>query len=444
MSDTNEIPDHVPAYRELRLGAQIVLIGLAVGAVFLGLQGRKWFFANAKKHKPKPRGERQVLVELQPLVTSSHQITVRASGTVVPARELALQAQVGGVIDKIHPHFDEGQEIAAGETLIALDPRDFELAIQMREADLAKARAAYQLELGQQEVAKSELAAATEGGQPLTPEERRLIMREPQMAQAKAALASAEAALKEANLNRARTEVKVPFTALVRSKRVDVGTQIGTNTVLAELVAADEFWIQVSVPVDELRWIRFPKADGAAGAQVRVEATGGPQTTASWQGQVLRLLPTLEAAGRMAQVLITVKNPLSQNKDLPLLLDSYVNIEIEGKTVSDVFTVDREVLREGGQVWLRNLENRLEVRDVDILWRGPETVLIDKGVSVGEHLVLTDISSPIPGMKLAAHGDKPKAGVADDSSGTPSGRNGKSGTKPVNLKKAGGKGNGVH
>ncbi len=442
MSDTDKETDNIPKYRELPLGGQLVVLLLAAGVLYCGNLGAKWFFANAKKHERKPRGERQVLVELKTLVPTTEKVTLRAVGMVIPARELALKSQVGGIVTKLHPRFEVGNSVDAGTELLELDRQDFELAVKMRQADLAKRRAEYQLELGQQEIAKSELVAAAEGGQKLTDQERSLILRKPQLAQAEAAQRSAEAAVAAAELDLKRVVVRAPFTALVRRKGADLGTQINSSTVVAELIGTDEFWVRVSVPVDELRWLTFPKSEAEKGTPVRIMPAGGLLTDASWSGNVLRLMPNLESAGRMAQVLVRVKQPLTQSPKLPLLLDSYVKVEIDGSEMKDVFAVDRSVLRAGDRIWLRDKQNRLQVRDVSIVWRGPRRVYIRDGITVGEHLVTSPIASPIPGMALRAKGDPPppKAKGTAMKNGT----NGHDGAQPASLEKKSSRGDGDH
>ena len=372
MSDPNDQPDRIPAAKDLQIGAQLLLLLMAAAVIFLGVMGSRWFFAKRKKHERKPRGEREVLVELETLAPTDKQLQLHLAGTVVPARQTSLRAQVGGVVTAVHPHLDDGHRVAAGSVLVELERRDYELAVQMRQAELEQRRAEYQLELGQQAVAKSELAAATRDGGELSPQEESWITRQPQLKRVQAAVSAAEAALAQARLNLDRTRIKAPFDAVVRARHVDVGTRISAGAAIAELVGTAEFWVEATVPQDELRWIRFPDGDGAGGAHAVIRSAAGIQAEAAWTGEVLRLLPALEGSGRMARVLIRIRDPLTRQDGLPLLLGSYVNVRITGRRLQEVFVLDRTALHNGDQVWLRNVQNRLEARTVDVLWRGPE------------------------------------------------------------------------
>ena len=112
----------------------------------------------------------------------------------------------------------------------------------------------------------------------------------------------------------------------------------------------------------------------------------------------------------MARVLIEVDDPLGLSSteddpvDGPLLLDSYVDLVIEGAETRSLFELPREWLRDGSKVWIYSGQ-QLEVRPVDVVWRFEDTVCIDRGLSDGDLVVTSRIATPIAGMKLR-HGDE--------------------------------------
>jgi len=63
----------------------------------------------------------------------------RFSGVVHARYEIPLSFQIGGRI--LHRHVDAGQQVAAGELLFELDPRDFDQAVRVAQADVDSARA---------------------------------------------------------------------------------------------------------------------------------------------------------------------------------------------------------------------------------------------------------------------------------------------------------------
>ncbi len=85
---------------------------------------------------------------------------------------------------------------------------------------------------------------------------------------------------------------------------------------------------------------------------------------------------------------------------MPLLLNAFVQLEIEGHPVPGAVEVPRVALRDGGTVWVMNGEERLDVRDVDIVWRDEDAVLVRRGVTVGDHIITSRLPTPVPGMKV--------------------------------------------
>ena len=119
-------------------------------------------------------------------------------------------------------------------------------------------------------------------------------MRKPHLAKAQAALEAAKASLAQAQVNLTRTEVAVPFNAVVVSKSVDIGAMATTQTVLATLAGTDKFWVEAAVPVDRLKWIAIPGPSGEAGSNVTVSQVAGADTLGAWKGRVAGLLSDLE------------------------------------------------------------------------------------------------------------------------------------------------------
>lgn len=343
------------------------------------------------------------LVRIQPVRTHDEQVLVRAMGRVVPARSVRLAARVAGPVVEIDPRFDPGGEFSAGQTLLHIEDRDYQLAVQQRQAELTRTRAEARIESGRQDIALREYELL---GQEVTEDDRELLLREPQLAMAEAAVAAAQAALDKARLDLARTEVTAPFNAIVQRRAVEIGSQVNVGTELATLVGSDTYWVEVSVPVDELDWLNIPGHNSDTASPVRVlhPAAWGEDPNAFRRGRLLRLLPELEPQGRMARLLVAVTDPLHRTapagRRRPLLLDSYVRVAIEGRMLRDVVTVPRTALREGREVWVMTDEDTLAIRPVTLAWTGEDRVLVSAGLADGERLVVSELQAPVEGMAL--------------------------------------------
>ena len=347
------------------------------------------------------------LVDAVTLRPTRHTASVTAMGTVRPAETVVVMPEVSGRLIELHSQILPGGRLAKGDVIARIDPREYELAVEQQRASVARARFEIKLERGRRTVAEREWellerdVATTRAG-------RTLALRKPHLENARASLAGSEAGLELAQLRVERTTIRAPFDAMVREDSVDVGQLVGPQTKLATLVGTGRLWVRVAVPVSELRWLRLPGADGEGGAVARIIQEAGDDLRYERAGRVVRLLGDLDPAGRMARVLVEVENPLETGgayPEIPLFIDAYVRVQLEGRTLENVYVVPRTALRDGDRVWLIDAESRLVVRAVDVARWSAEEVFVRGGLAPEERLIVSRIASPVPGMALQVRGE---------------------------------------
>jgi len=427
-----------------RRGAGAVLRVLLAAVVLGAGGGVSWYWLThrpkARRRPPRPSA---ALVEVERVAPESYPVVVEAMGTVQAARATALAPQVSGRIVSTSTAFVPGGLFSAGEEMLRIDPADYELAVErltadvrqlegtwqkarndvaLRETDVIKADSAYKTELGRQSVAQREYELL---GRTVTAEDLELVLRKPELEAAKAECAAARAsraaaaatssaaraaldasrvALRQAELDLARTVVRAPFNAVVRSRSAHLGSQASPSSPVAELAGTDAYWVEVCVPVDHLKWLRVPRRAGERGSPARVHHEAAWGAEAHRSGEVLRLAAELEPQGRMARLLVTVRDPLGLRPaapaDRPLILGSYVRVAIEGRALADAVRVSRTALREGGLVWVMTGEDTLDIRAVEIAWSDREHVYVSAGLNAGDLLVTSNLGAPVQGMAL--------------------------------------------
>ena len=368
----------------------ILILGVAVAAVLMSTSPM------AGKSAPAATA---TLVQVLPAAVSDRAMTFEVMGSVVPAREVDLMPRVSGQVRVLSDEFVPGGLLRQGDTVLALDDADYRLALRQARSAVDTAQADLDMEHGRQRVAQAQLEMFKEAAEALGGDTS-LALREPQMAQARAALDTALADLEQAELDLARTTVRAPFNALVTERSVDVGSQVGSSDSLATLVGTDEYWIEAAVPVDKLRWMRFPSGDQSGGEVAVVARSQDAPVT----GHVLRREGGLMESSRMAQVLISVSDPLGLERGgNPLLLDEYVTVRVTGRVVQGVVALPRACLREGKDVWVFD-GGELRIRAVTVAWSDADTVYLSQGLEAGERVVTTDIATAVEGMKLRLKG----------------------------------------
>lgn len=396
-NQNNTVPEKVAS--PVKRPRPIVRIVLSLVILAVGIGTASYLKNSAPPTLKRPPVKLSPTVRIQTVKPSSYPIVVTAMGTVVPDREVVLKSRVSGEIVEIHSEFTEGGFIKKGMKIIQIDPKDYELALARKKSALTDAESALKLELGHQAVAKREWDLLNQG-KPALDMETELALRRPHLSKVRADLAAAEAELKAAMLDLERTQILSPFNAMVRSKSVDLGSQVTLQEPLAELVGTDAYRIQVSLPVDRLEWIDVPVKAGDPGSKARIIYGQGHECT----GTVIRLMGDLSAEGRMARILVEVADPLglkdSKQNRAPLLIGEYVRVKIIGRKLDNVFQIPRTALRDNSNVWITDENQTLEIRNVHPVWRDADIVLLKDGLKSGEQLIVSDLPAPVDGMTV--------------------------------------------
>ncbi len=359
-------------------------------------------FAYMKNTKPEAeRTEREdlgILVETTTVVRATHEVTVRAQGTVQPAREVVLMPEVGGRIRFQHAEMAAGGRVAANDVLLRIDGRDYRLAMEASNAEVQRAELELQMERGRRTVAQQEWQAFGNANADTDEASRALATRDPQLRTAQVGVTAATSSVERARLNLQRTVIRAPFNAMITREAVDVGQVVGPQTQLATLVGTDEFWVQVSVPVATLRSLVVSEENGSPATVI--QRVG--EERVEHAGRVVRLLPDLDPTGAMARIIVSVPHPLGEdgNAQVPLLLGSFVDVEIQAPPLENVIEVPRAAVHEGNIVHVMNAESTLETRRVTVVWGLRDSVMVSEGLETGEQVIRSNVGTPLPGLRL--------------------------------------------
>jgi len=372
---------------------------LPIIIILTGIAAASYLKKTGPKSQRRPPVTLAPVVQVKELFPGNHLAMINAMGTIIPARNVELKSRVAGEIIDIHPEFIEGGFLKVGTKILQIDRVDYDLALIQKEKALADAIYEYKLELGRQEVARREWELLGLG-KDASAREIELALRKPHLEKAQAAITATEAEVKKAQLDLSRTQIITPFNAIVRARHVNLGSQVTVQQTLADLVGTDTYWIQASIPVERLSWIRVPQKQGDPGSTAHILYASRFKR----EGKVIRLMGDLSEEGRMARILIEVNDPLGldQKKNLlpPLLIGDYVHVRIEGNILENVYQIPRTALRDNAFIWVMNENSNLEIKEIRPIWREVDTVLIDGGIKPGERLVITDLSAPVEGMPL--------------------------------------------
>lgn len=343
------------------------------------------------------------IVQTISLVPQTRSVVVSASGSVVPSRKVIIKPQVTGQVIWQNESVTLGGYVNEGDDLVRIDPKDYELALAQEKSNLEQASFEREVESGRQVIAEREWNLL-QSDLDMKEVNKSLVLRKPHLRRAEALVEKAANDINIAQLQLSRTVISAPFNAMVVRESVEVGQLLNPGSDICELVGTDEFWVQVTLPFSDLKWVRFPES-GQPGAQARVILDMGNGDSVIWQGEVLRLLSDLDPLGRMARLIVSVSDPLNLREklshQLPLLLGSYVNVDIDAGQLENTLTIPRAALREGNKIWVVGENHLLKILPVQVLWREKKTLLISNNLDEGDQLIVSDLRVALPGMEVA-------------------------------------------
>jgi RND family efflux transporter MFP subunit len=339
------------------------------------------------------------VVKIVEVETGPRTVMITSEGTVRASQEISLVPEVAGKVLSVSPSLASGGRFRKGETLLRIDPVDYRLALTLAEAKVRDAESILQLTQEEAQVALEEWRMFPADGSESSDSPPPLVVKEPQLAAAKAGLEAARADLEKARLNLDRTEVKAPFDGRVTQENVDVGQYVVTGQALASLYSTQTAEIALPLEVDDLFWFHVPgfTPGDNPGSPATVRATVAGRDL-SWQGEVVRSDGRLDERTRMINVVVAVDEPYA--KKPPLIVGLFVTVEIEGTALPDSALIPRSALRQDNLVWVVDDENRLVFREVDVARAQGDEVLIKAGLRQGDRVVVSSLKAATDGMSV--------------------------------------------
>ncbi len=189
---------------------------------------------------------------------------------------------------------------------------------------------------------------------------------------------------------------------------VDVGQYISPGNQLARLYAVD--FAEVRLPLTatqysflDLPWVyRGENRSFGEGPRVTLKSTVGGDTH-EWQGRIVRTDGSVDVSSRQIYVVAQVRDPYGELVEgrPPLKVGSFVQAEITGKTLEDVYVIPRVLLRENEYVLLIDSDNYLTRRSVKLAWETDEVIVVESGLEPGDKLCLTEVPYALEGWPVS-------------------------------------------
>ncbi|MGO3421825.1 MAG: efflux RND transporter periplasmic adaptor subunit [Pseudoalteromonas distincta] len=361
-------------------------------ALIVGVVGFMGINAIAQEPEKKEVIDTRPTVQVEPVAANDHQVIINSYGEVKPLENTLLSAQVSGEVLSWHPNFVAGGIVARGETLFTIEKDNYEAAVLVAEAELARAQAGLIEEQAQAQVAEDEAKRF--------PSKARtdLFLRKPQVLSAQASVKSAQAALKRAQRDLDNCDVTAPYDALVISRNIGVGQFVTMGSQVAELNNIET--AEVIIPIAGFDSVFLPER--IKGITATVIQKGLNSFTR--EGVIDRDLGIVDSATRMSSLVVRIEDPYGlKTKQPSIKFGSYVQVNFAGATLNNIYRLPQALVN-NQTVWVVNKSQELEPRKVTVIREEGEYFYISSGLNADDQLVTTLPEYPQKGMQVKIAG----------------------------------------
>lgn len=360
--------------------------------------------------------QQTILVDVMAVIQEDSYITVASQGTVEPRTRTNLISEVSGQVIEVSPAFVAGGFFRTGDVLLQLDKQNYRAAVSRNQAAVAAARSQLAQERGQGDVAQREWERMTPERQTQI-RAKDLYLRKPQLEEALARLASADADLEQSLNDLRKTTIISPYDGLISAKNTDIGQFVSTGSSIAEMFAVDYAEVRLPIPETKIQFLDLPALirnspgdidssdnSNSLGPEVELVSRVGNREY-SWIGHLVRTEGVLDTRTRVLFSVVQVKDPYglyndNESNTEPLRIGTFVNANIQGKLLKDVVILPRYTLQANNLVWVADPENRLRSRKVEVITINGDNVYISAGLKQGDRVVITRLENPLNGTPV--------------------------------------------
>ena len=332
------------------------------------------------------------LVETMVAYPSEVSAKISSQGTIRPEHEIFITSELSGKVAWVSESFLDGAGFRIGDTLMKIEKRDYELALISTESSLFQAKLALEREEAESNLASIEWKRVGKG------DASSLTLREPQLAQARAVLAAAEAAYEQSKRNLGRTSIIAPFDGRVRKKMVDLGTNLIPGARVADIYATASFEVRLPIADKDIPFLGIP-LDGtsinlASRPDVKLSTSYGGEEL-EINGYIVRSESEIDLKTRMISVIATI--PISKS-NTRFKVGMFVNAEIKGSSFLGVTVVPRSAVKDD-MIWVV-IDQKLRRKSVEVIRYEKDFAFISNGLNKNDRILITRLSSYVDGMPV--------------------------------------------
>jgi multidrug efflux system membrane fusion protein len=378
-SDTGNSSEQ-PAHKRtwLRVLIYLVLIG-ALAFVGWRIYQNQQAAAASTSRQAAALLNRPVPVQVVPVVQQPMPIYLTALGTVMPYMSVTVKARVSGQLLPVR--FTEGQEVKQGQTIMEIDPKPYQAALDQAKGTLAHDQAL--LKNAQAEFAryKALYAAGVVSKETMDADESA-------QGQYEGAIQSDKAAIENAQLQLNWCSIQSPINGRIGLRLVDPGNIITANT--TNLVIINQFRpiaVYFTLPENQLpQVLQKLKAD----KHMPVDSYDKSDVQKLATGQLLTADNEIDTTTGTAKL-----KAVFNNENEALFPNQFVNIHLVMEDRPNALVVPSAAIQSGLQgsfLWVVNSDSKgatsAQIEPVKIALAQGQVTILDSGAKAGQKVVV--------------------------------------------------------
>lgn len=371
---------------DLKLKDRLKPLFIIVGALIIG-----YILIALGKVQPEPASDPPPPdVKVMIALPQNWETKILSSGTTRASINTVLTSEVMGEIVYKSNQFSAGSSVLKGQVLAKIDDTDLKLSLKNAELQLATADIQYKLALAEAEIAQEAWEKITQNDEP-----SELALKIPQLRQAKAGYDAAKALVDSANKKLSKTDITAPYTGRIQGANIDLGSSVVPGQPLGTMYKSNLIEVELSVKDSDLRFLNIPmdgrKLEDYQKSEIIISAPY-KGINQQWVGFLERVDGVIDPTTRMIKLIGYFENDLLEEKNPSIPLGLFVEAEISGSTLENIYVIPAEAINAQNEVIIVGNDNRIEIRKVSVLKKNNENVIVDNGILPGERVMVSKIS----------------------------------------------------
>ena len=334
-------------------------------------------------------------------------ITLIGLGTVTPLATVTVQSQISGQI--MHIAFKEGQTVKAGDPLIQIDPRPYQVALEQAQGALARDKALlanarvdldrYQTLFAQDSIAEQQLAT-----------QKSLVVQD------EGTVKTDQAQIDAQKLNLTYARIVSPIAGRIGLQQVNVGNYVTPNEPngLVVVTQLQPITVVFTLPEDQIPPLLKQLHAGATLPVTAYDRTNTHQLASGSLQSIDSQIDTTTGTIKLKAIF--------PNTDESLFPQQFVNVVLLLDTLHGATLIPQAAIQRGAPgtyVYLANADQTVSVRKVTLGPGDAINIAITQGLAPGATVVVDGADKLKDGAKVLLR--QPAGGAGAAGKGPPAG-----------------------